>query len=221
MIATPRSRQETVAGLREIGIIPVIRADSTETAARIVDTLVEAGLGVIEVTMTVPDALGVIASVAGRFGRRIVLGAGTVTDADTARRVVEAGAEFIVTPCLVPEVVAVARAVSVAVLPGALSPTEVFTAFQAGADLVKVFPAQSVGGPEYIKALKGPFPAIPLVATGGVTLQTIGAFLKAGAAAVGVGGDLIPPSALKKGDYATIAGLAEKFLQAVKEARAQ
>jgi 2-dehydro-3-deoxyphosphogluconate aldolase/(4S)-4-hydroxy-2-oxoglutarate aldolase len=221
VIATPRSRQETVAGLREIGIIPVIRADSTETAARIVDTLVEAGLGVIELTMTVPDALGVIASVAGRFGRRIVLGAGTVTDADTARRVVEAGAEFIVTPCLIPEVVAVARAASVAMLPGALSPTEVFTAFQAGADLVKVFPAQSVGGPEYIKALKGPFPAIPLVPTGGVTLQTIGAFLKAGAAAVGVGGELISRDALKKGDYATIAGLAEKFLQAVKAARAQ
>lgn len=219
MIATPRSPQDTVAALREIGIIPVIRADSPETAVRIVDTLVEAGLGVIEVTMTVPDALGVIASVAGRFGRRIVLGAGTVTDADTARRVVAAGADFIVTPCLVPEVVATARAASVAVLPGALSPTEVFTAFQAGADLVKVFPAQSVGGPEYIKALKGPFPAIPLVPTGGVTLQTIGAFLKAGAAAVGVGGELISLSALKTGDYATIAGLAEKFLAAVREAR--
>lgn len=221
MIATPRSRQETVAALREVGIIPVIRADSTETAARIVDTLVEAGLGVIEVTMTVPDALGVIASVAGRFGRRIVLGAGTVTDAATARRVVEAGAEFIVTPCLIPEVVAAVRAASVAVLPGALSPTEVFTAFQEGADLVKVFPAQSVGGPDYIKALKGPFPAIPLVPTGGVNLQTIGAFLKAGAAAVGVGGELISRDALQKGDYATIAGLAEKFLQAVREARAQ
>ncbi|MBI1872664.1 MAG: 2-dehydro-3-deoxyphosphogluconate aldolase [Acidobacteria bacterium] len=126
---------------------------------------------------------------------------------------------MIVSPCLVAEVVAAAHAASVAVLPGALSPTEIFTAFQTGADLVKVFPAQSMGGPDYIKALRGPFPAIPLVPTGGVNLQTIGAFLKAGAAAVGVGGDLIPLSALKTGDYATIAGLAARFLQAVKDAR--
>jgi len=220
MIATPRPRQDTIAMLREIGIIPVIRADSAETAIRISETLVEAGLGVIELTMTVPDALGAIASVAARFGHRIVLGAGTVTDAATARQALDAGAEFLVTPCLVPEVISAARAASVAVLPGALTPTEVFGAFQAGADLVKVFPAQSVGGPEYIKALKGPFPAIPLVPTGGVNLQTIGAFLKAGAAAVGVGGELISREALKKGDYATIAALAQKFLQAVRDARA-
>lgn len=219
MMATPRPRDETITTLRAIGVIPVIRADSAEIAVRISETLIEAGLGVIELTMTVPDAIEAIALVASRFGHRIVLGAGTVTDALTVRRAVEAGAEFIVSPCVVPEVVAEARAASVAILPGALTPTEVFGAFQAGADLVKVFPAQSVGGPEYIKALKGPFPHIPLVPTGGVNLQTIGAFLKAGADAVGVGGELIPREALKNGDYRTIAGLARKFLDAVKDAR--
>jgi 2-dehydro-3-deoxyphosphogluconate aldolase/(4S)-4-hydroxy-2-oxoglutarate aldolase len=218
-IAAPRPSTETSAVISEVGIVPVIRTDSADTAARVAETLVEAGVGIVEVTMTVPDALGVIAAVARRFGRRIVLGAGTVTSAATARAAIEAGAEFLVSPCLVPEVIAAARAARVAVLPGALTPTEVFSAAQAGADFVKVFPAQNVGGPAYVRALKAPFPTIPLVPTGGVNLQTVGEFFKAGAAAVGVGGELVLKDAIKKGDYAAIGALAVKFLEAIKAAR--
>lgn len=218
-LAAPRPATETSAVISEVGIVPVIRTDSADTAARVAETLVEAGVGIVEVTMTVPDALGVIAAVARRFGRRIVLGAGTVTNAATARAAIDAGAEFLVSPCLVPEVIAAARAARVAVLPGALTPTEVFSAHQAGADFVKVFPAQNVGGPAYVRALKAPFPTIPLVPTGGVNLQTVGDFFKAGAAAVGVGGELVLKDAIKKADYAAIGALAVKFLEAIRDAR--
>ena len=179
----------------------------------------EAGLTVAEITMTVPGAIKAIASVAKRFGDKVLVGAGTVTDAETATRAVDAGAEFIVTPCLVPEVIDAARRADVAVLPGALTPTEVFEAFRLGGDMVKVFPAQNLGGASYLRALRGPFPQIPLVPTGGVTLDNVRAMFDAGAAAVGVGSELISKDALARRDYAAISALAAQFLAAVRKAR--
>jgi 2-dehydro-3-deoxyphosphogluconate aldolase / (4S)-4-hydroxy-2-oxoglutarate aldolase len=205
--------------LREVGIIPVIRADSAGAAVAVVEKLMEAGLTVAEITMTVPDAIEAIASVSKRFGGKVLVGAGTVTDAETVRRALDAGAEFIVSPCLVPDVIAAARRADVAVLPGALTPTEVFEAFRQGGDMVKVFPAQSVGGAAYLRALRGPFPDIPLVPTGGVTLDNVGEMFKAGAAAVGVGSEMISKDALARHDYAAIGALASRFLEAVSQAR--
>jgi 2-dehydro-3-deoxyphosphogluconate aldolase / (4S)-4-hydroxy-2-oxoglutarate aldolase len=215
-----RSRESVVATLREVGIIPVIRADSPGAAVAVVETLIEAGLTVAEITMTVPDAIEAIASVSKRFGSNVLVGAGTVTDADTVRRALDAGAEFIVSPCLVPDVIAEARRADVAVLPGALTPTEVFEAFRQGGDLVKVFPAQNVGGAAYLRALRGPLPEIPLVPTGGVTLDNVGEMFKAGAAAVGVGSEMISKDALARHDYATIGAIAARFLAAVRQSRA-
>jgi 2-dehydro-3-deoxyphosphogluconate aldolase / (4S)-4-hydroxy-2-oxoglutarate aldolase len=169
--------------------------------------------------MTVPDAIEAIASVSKRFGDKVLVGAGTVTDVETVRRALDAGAEFIVSPCLVPDVIAAARRADVAVLPGALTPTEVFEAFRQGGDMVKVFPAQSVGGAAYLRALRGPFPDIPLVPTGGVTLDNVGEMFKAGAAAVGVGSEMISKDALARHDYAAIGALASRFLEAVSQAR--
>jgi 2-dehydro-3-deoxyphosphogluconate aldolase/(4S)-4-hydroxy-2-oxoglutarate aldolase len=210
---------KSVATLRKVGIIPIIRASSADAAVAVAEALLQAGLTVAEITLTVPNAIDAIGAVAKRFPGKMLVGAGTVTDAETARRAAQAGAEFIVTPCLVPEVIEAAQRADVAVLPGALTPGEVFAAFRHGADMVKVFPAQSVGGAAYLRALRGPFPDIPLVPTGGVTLENLAALFQAGAAAVGVGTELISQDALARRDYAAIGALAKQFLAAVREAR--
>ncbi len=210
-----------ISTLREIGIIPVIRAESADAAVAVVEALMEAGLTVAEITMTVPGAIEAIASVARRFGDKVLVGAGTVTDAETVGRALDAGASFIVSPCLIPEVIAAARRADVTVMPGALTPTEVFDAFRLGGDMVKVFPAQSVGGAAYLRALRGPFPDIPLVPTGGVTLDSVRELFDAGAAAVGVGSELISKDALARRDYAAIGALATRFLAAASQARAR
>lgn len=199
----------------------MIRAESADVALAVVEALVEAGLTVAEVTMTVPGAIDAIASVKKRFADKVLVGAGTVTDAETARRAIDAGAEFIVSPCLVSEVIEAARRADVAVLPGALTPTEIFEAFQQGGDMVKVFPAQNVGGAAYLRALRGPFPDIPLVPTGGVTLENVCEMFDAGAVAVGVGSELISKEALARRDYAAIGTLGAQFLAALKKARAR
>lgn len=201
--------KQTVARLREVGIIPIIRATSADVVVPVAEALLQAGLPIVEITMTVPDAIKAIAAVAKRFPGKMLIGAGTVTDAETCKRAVGAGAEFVVTPCLVPEVIAAAHRADVAVLPGALTPTEVFEAFRSGGDMVKVFPIQSVGGAAYLRALRGPFPDIPLVPTGGVTLENVAEMFKAGAAAVGVGTELIST------DYGAIGARAKQFLAAV------
>jgi len=210
---------KTVSTLREVGIIPIIRASSADAVMPVAEALLQAGLPVVEITLTVPNAIDAIGAVAKRFAGKLLVGAGTVTDAESARRAAEAGAEFIVTPCLVREVIEAARRADVAVLAGALTPTEVFEAFRAGGDMVKVFPAQSVGGAAYLRALRGPFPNIPLVPTGGVTLDNIADMFKAGAAAVGVGTELISQDALNRRDYAAIGAVAKRFLAAVRQAR--
>ena len=218
-MASRRQKQEVLAALRGGGIVPVIRADSADTALRIVDALVSGGIRTLEITMTVPDAIGAIKAVSDRFGSSVLLGAGTVTSRALAEGSLDAGAEFLVTPCVVPDVIAVAKERDVAVLPGAMTPTEVFTAWSAGGDIVKIFPASNVGGASYLKALKGPFPQIPLCPTGGVNLQTIGEFVKAGASAVGVGGELVSKAAIDAGDYGKITELAKQYVAALAAAR--
>lgn len=220
MTASIRSKAVVLQQLMADGLVPVIRADSAAIALRIVEALVEGGIRTLEITMTVPDAMDAIAGVADRFGGAVLLGAGTVTNGELAEGAIDAGAEFLVTPCVVPEVIALAKDRDVAVLPGALTPTEVFTAWSLGGDIIKIFPASNVGGASYLKALKGPFPQIPLCPTGGVNLQTIGDFVKAGASAVGVGGELISKTAIDKGDFAQITTLARQYVAALKAARA-
>jgi 2-dehydro-3-deoxyphosphogluconate aldolase / (4S)-4-hydroxy-2-oxoglutarate aldolase len=215
-----QGRSKAVIALRDIGVIPIIRASSADVAMPVAEALLQAGLPVAEITMTVPNAIDAIRAVAKRFAGMILVGAGTVTDADTARRAIDAGAVFIVTPCLVPAVIDAVRRADVAVLPGALTPGEVLAAFRAGGDMVKVFPVQSVGGAAYLRALRAPFPDIPLVPTGGVTLENTAAMFTAGAVAVGVGTELISKDALARRDYAAIGALARQFLAAVRQARA-
>ncbi len=212
--------KQTVSRLREVGVIPIIRASSADVVVPVAEALLHGGLSVVGITLTVPKAIDAIGAGAKRFAGKVLLGAGTVTDAETARRAVDAGAEFIVTPCLVPEVIEAAQRAGVAVLPGALTPGEVFEAFRLGGDMVKVFPVQSVGGAAYLRALRGPFPDIPLVPTGGVSLENMAELLKAGAAAVGVGTELISKDALDRRDYAAIGALAKQFVAAVRQARA-
>ena len=214
-----RSKDEALAQLGEDGIVPVIRAESAAIAVQVAEALVEGGIRTLEITMTVPDAMSAIRAVATRFGTAVLLGAGTVTSRELAEGAIDAGAEFLVTPCVVTDVIAVASERGIAVLPGALTPTEVFTAWSAGGDIIKVFPAANVGGAAYIKALRAPFPQIPLCPTGGVNLQTIAEFIKAGAVAVGVGGELISKTAIEQGDFAQITALARQYVHALETAR--
>ena len=211
---------KTAQRLREIGIIPIIRAPSADAVVPVAEALLQAGLPVVEITFTVPNATQAITAVAKRFSGKLLLGAGTVTDAAMCQRAVDAGAEFIVTPSLVREVIEAARRAGVPVLPGALTPTEIFEAHRLGGDMVKVFPVQSVGGAAYLRALRGPFPNIPLVPTGGVTLENMTEMFKAGAAAVGVGTELISKDALDRRDYAAIGARAKQFLAVARQARA-
>ena len=214
-----RAKSAVLEQLTADALIPVIRADSPEVALRVVEALVDGGITTLEITMTVPDALTAIGRVAEKFGHSVLLGAGTVTTGAMAEGALDAGAEFLVTPCLVPEVIEVARRNGVAVLPGAITPTEVFTAWSLGGDIIKIFPASHVGGASYLKALKGPFPQIPLCPTGGVNLTTIAEFVKAGAVAVGVGGELVSKAAIDAGDYAQITSLAKQFVAALRATR--
>jgi 2-dehydro-3-deoxyphosphogluconate aldolase/(4S)-4-hydroxy-2-oxoglutarate aldolase len=214
-----RSRMEVLEQLRAGGLVPVIRADSAALAQRVTEALVEGGVRTIEITMTVPDAIAAIRSVSARFGDRVLLGAGTVTDRTMALEALAAGAEFLVTPCVVPEVIAVARDQQIAVLPGAMTPTEVFTAWKLGGDVIKIFPASHVGGASYLKALKAPFPQIEFCPTGGVNLETIASFFEAGAVAVGVGGELVLKGAVASGAFHRITDLARQFAEAVARAR--
>ena len=213
------SREKIAAAIMETGIIPVIRASSAELALRAAEAVYRGGIRTVEITMTVPGAIHVMEKVAERLGGKMLLGAGTVLDAETARAALLAGAEFLVSPSLKLGVIEVAHRYSKPAIPGALTPTEVLTAWEAGADFVKVFPAGNVGGPKYIRALKAPFPHIELIPTGGVNLETAIDFLLAGAAALGVGNDLVDPKALAAGKVDIIEDNARKFLECVRQAR--
>jgi 2-dehydro-3-deoxyphosphogluconate aldolase / (4S)-4-hydroxy-2-oxoglutarate aldolase len=205
--------------IRDTGLLPVVRAESADLAMRAVEAIMAGGLNVLEVTMTVPGAVRVIEELADRYGNEALIGAGTVLDAETARACMLAGAQFIVSPSLNEDTIACCRRYGVAILPGALTPTEVVRAWQAGADAVKVFPAGAVGGASYIKALKAPLPQVELVPTGGVSLKTAADFIKAGAMALGVGADLIDTKALREDQSQLITERARQFLQIVRDAR--
>jgi 2-dehydro-3-deoxyphosphogluconate aldolase/(4S)-4-hydroxy-2-oxoglutarate aldolase len=219
-MAMTRSRSETLPQLMAAGLVPVVRAESSDIALRVTEALVSGGVAAIEITMTVPGALDVIRAIVARFGADVLVGAGTVTEVAMLDGALDAGAQFIVSPAVVPGVVTAAHARDVTVLPGALTPTEVLMAWQLGGDIIKIFPASHVGGASYLKALKGPFPHIRFCPTGGVTLDTIEAFVRAGAVAVGVGGELVSRAAIDAGDYARITTLAQQFVSALARARA-
>ncbi|HXT57341.1 MAG TPA: bifunctional 4-hydroxy-2-oxoglutarate aldolase/2-dehydro-3-deoxy-phosphogluconate aldolase [Pirellulales bacterium] len=200
------------------GIVAIIRADDGSRLADVALALVAGGVEVMEVTFTVPKAHRVLETVADRLGDKILLGAGTVLDPETARIAMLAGAEFIVSPAVNLEVIRCCRRYDKLIFPGALTPTEVLSAWEAGADIVKIFPSE-VTGPGYLKALGGPLPQIRLMPTGGVNLETAAAFLKAGACALGVGGSLVESKAVAAGDMARIESLARQYVKIVDDTR--
>jgi 2-dehydro-3-deoxyphosphogluconate aldolase / (4S)-4-hydroxy-2-oxoglutarate aldolase len=206
--------------LEAAGIIPVLRASSFKEAMGLVEALVAGGITVMEVTMTVPGAIDVLRELKRSYGSRLLLGAGTVIDAAECEATIDAGAEFVVSPSFHPDVVAQTKGRGKVSLPGALTPSEVITAWRAGADFVKVFPCSAMGGASYLKALKAPFPFLRLVPTGGVNLQTAASFLDAGASALGVGGDLVNAAALAEGKPELITNAARAYLDVVARTRA-
>jgi 2-dehydro-3-deoxyphosphogluconate aldolase/(4S)-4-hydroxy-2-oxoglutarate aldolase len=213
------NKAETLRRIIEIGIIPVVRAQSADEAMRAIEAIKAGGVSVVEITMTVPGALRLIEEVARRYDTDAIVGAGTVLDAETARACILAGARFIVSPALDLQTIACCHRYSIVAMPGAMTPTEVLTAWSAGADLVKVFPASALGGAAYIKNLKAPLPQIEFVPTGGVSLQTAADFIKAGATALGVGTDLVDTKALRDGNDQLLTERARQFVHIVKEAR--
>ncbi|HWQ54210.1 MAG TPA: bifunctional 4-hydroxy-2-oxoglutarate aldolase/2-dehydro-3-deoxy-phosphogluconate aldolase [Bryobacteraceae bacterium] len=215
------TRKEVLSFITEVGIVPVVRTNSAESAVKAVEAIYRGGVRAAEITMTVPGAIKALEKVADLFGGKIVLGAGTVLDPETARACMLAGAEFFVTPALNVKTIEMAKRYSKVICPGALTPTEVITAWDAGADIVKIFPCGNVGGAKYIKALKGPFPQVEMIPTGGVNLETAGDFLKAGACAVAVGGELVDAKSIKEGRYEAIEQKAKQYLEAVARARAE
>jgi 2-dehydro-3-deoxyphosphogluconate aldolase/(4S)-4-hydroxy-2-oxoglutarate aldolase len=213
--------KEILAFITEVGIVPVVRTTSAESAIQAVEAIYNGGIRAAEITMTVPGAVRALEKVADRFGGKIVLGAGTVLDPETARICMLAGAEFFVTPNLRLSTIEMVKRYSKVICPGALSPTEVLTAWESGADVVKIFPCGNVGGAKYIKALKGPFPHIEMIPTGGVNLETAGDFLKAGACAVAVGGELVDAKSVKEGRFDVIEDRARQYLAAIAKARSE
>jgi 2-dehydro-3-deoxyphosphogluconate aldolase / (4S)-4-hydroxy-2-oxoglutarate aldolase len=212
------TKREVLARIRELGVVPVVRAESADEAAQAIDAIRAGGIDVLEITMTVPGAVGLIEQLGRRYPEAVV-GAGTVLDPETARACILAGARFVVSPALNLETIACCHRYGVAVAPGTLTPTEVVAAWQAGADMVKVFPCGAVGGASYIKALKAPLPQIELVPTGGVNLKTAGDFIKAGASALGVGADLVDTKALREGYAGVVTERARQFVEIVRTAR--
>ena len=210
---------ETVQRIKELGIVPIVRTTDADSAIRSVEAICEGGIPCAEITMTVDGAIHALERVADKLGDRIILGAGTVLDPETARACMLAGAEFFVTPSLNLKTIEMVKRYSKAAFPGALTPTEIVTAWQAGADAIKVFPCSALGGAKYIKALKGPFPQIEFVPTGGVNLETVGDFLAAGCCAVGVGSDLIDNRTIQQGKYEVFVERARQFRQKIAEAR--
>jgi 2-dehydro-3-deoxyphosphogluconate aldolase/(4S)-4-hydroxy-2-oxoglutarate aldolase len=213
------NKTEVIQRIKEVGVIPVVRASSEEEAIMVVEAIKAGGLPVLEITMTVPGAVQVIETLSARYGNAAIVGAGTVLDPESARACIRAGAQFIVSPALNLETIACCRELDVTVMPGALTPTEVVRAWNAGADLVKVFPASAMGGANYIKSLKAPLPQIELVPTGGVTLANAAGFIEAGAAALGVGTDLVDITAIRLGRLEKITQAARAFIEAVRIAR--
>jgi len=212
------TREEIRARILGVGIIPAVRVYSESEALFAAEAVCSSGIPIVELTMTIPGAIGVIAQLT-RYRTDIIVGAGTISDVETACRCLDAGASFLTTPGLDLEIVDFALKRNVAVLPGALTPGEIMAAWKAGCEFVKVFPCAQLGGPDYIRALKAPFPQIPLVASGGVNQKNAGDYIRAGAAALGIGQHLIHQNAIKKRQREWIHELARRYTNMVNEAR--
>jgi 2-dehydro-3-deoxyphosphogluconate aldolase/(4S)-4-hydroxy-2-oxoglutarate aldolase len=213
------NRQAIVARIETTGIVPIIRSSSTDLAARAAHAVLASGIDIVEITMNVPDALPLLRRLRGQIGPDVLLGAGTVLDADTARACIEAGAQFIVAPGLDVETIRAAHSLDRPCLPGALSPTEVITAWRAGADMVKVFPCSAVGGADYVRSLRGPLPDVKILATGGVNLDTAADFIAAGATVLGVGAGVIDLKLLEPAGAAAVTERFVRFMEIVQSAR--
>jgi len=213
------TKNEVLRGIEEIGLVPVVRARSAEFAIRAVEAVLAGGVSIFEITMTVPNAVSVIEKLSAKFGSRALIGAGTVLSAGDAKACIDAGARFIVSPGFDAATVEAVRAKDIAVMPGALTPTEVIAAWKAGADMVKIFPCSAMGGAKYLKALRGPLPQVKLLPTGGVSLTTVHEYIAAGAAALGVGSELVDEAALEAGQDAALTERASALLAAVRSAR--
>jgi 2-dehydro-3-deoxyphosphogluconate aldolase / (4S)-4-hydroxy-2-oxoglutarate aldolase len=213
------TREQAVAKIREVGLIPIVRAASAKHALMAAEAVCAGGIPIVEITMTVPGAIDLISQLAKSLGNEILIGAGTVLDAETAQRCIDAGAELIVSPGL--DVLTVQHVTRQGKLmaAGALTPTEIIQAWKAGSDFVKIFPCGSVGGAKYIKALKAPFPQIPMIPTGGVSLETAADLIRAGADALGVGAELVSAAALQSGNTKEITESARKYVAIIREAR--
>jgi 2-dehydro-3-deoxyphosphogluconate aldolase/(4S)-4-hydroxy-2-oxoglutarate aldolase len=213
------SKEDHLRRVLDGGIVAIVRSPDSAQLVEVARALYDGGISVIEITMSVPDALEVMRQVRHALGDKLLLGAGTVLDGETARAVLLAGAEFIVAPTLNLEVVRLCQRYDKLVMPGAFTPTEILTAWEAGADIVKVFPADCVG-PAFFKALRGPLPQVRLMPTGGVDLDTAADFLRAGACCLGVGSQLVDPKAVAAGDFGRLQDLARRYAEAVRQARA-
>jgi 2-dehydro-3-deoxyphosphogluconate aldolase / (4S)-4-hydroxy-2-oxoglutarate aldolase len=211
---------QILSSIIDIGIVPVVRTATADQALKAIEAIYRGGIRSAEITMTVAGALKALEKVADEFGDKIILGAGTVLDPETARSCMLAGAQFFVTPNLRLSTIEICKRYSKAICCGALTPTEVITAWEAGSDVIKIFPADSVGGAKYIKALKGPLPQVEMIPTGGVNVDTAGDFLRAGACAVAVGGELVNAKLIADGNYDAIEERARQLLAAVRKARA-
>jgi 2-dehydro-3-deoxyphosphogluconate aldolase / (4S)-4-hydroxy-2-oxoglutarate aldolase len=211
--------EQAIHKIGKIGIIPVVRAATVEEANRAVEAICAGGIPIIEITMTVPNAVSLIGEVAQRYGSDVLVGAGTVTSPEQAELCIRAGAEFLVSPGLAVPVLSVAQASDKLAIPGALTPTELMNAHERGARLIKIFPCGNVGGPKYLRALKAPFPTAELIPTGGVSLINAAEFIAAGAFALGVGADLVDSKALRDGNPEQITAVARELVRAVAAAR--
>ncbi|MGA3137099.1 MAG: bifunctional 4-hydroxy-2-oxoglutarate aldolase/2-dehydro-3-deoxy-phosphogluconate aldolase [Terracidiphilus sp.] len=211
--------ETTAQVIERVGLVPVLRARSAAQAHAVVKAMIAGGVTVVEVTMTVPGALDVLKELKREYGTKLLLGSGTVTTAAQAQATIDAGAEFVVSPSLHPEVISETKKSGKLSIPGALTPTEVITAWEAGADYVKIFPCSAVGGASYLKSLLAPFPHLKLIPTGGVTLETAESFLRAGARALGVGSDLVNLAAIEAGRPETITETARAYLHLLAQVR--
>lgn len=212
----PETTQQII---ERVGLIPVLRAKSIAQGRAVVDAMIAGGVTIVEVTMTVPGAIDLIRELRREYGSQLLLGSGTVTTADQTQATIDAGAEFVVSPSLHPDVISITKANKKISCPGALTPTEAITAWNAGADYVKIFPCSAVGGASYLKSLLAPFPHLKLIPTGGVTLSTAAGFIQSGARALGVGSDLVNLAAIDAGHPETITETAKAYLQTLAAAR--
>ncbi len=210
---------EAIVAIRRIGIVPAVRVPNADYARRAVAAIVEGSISVVEIPVTVPDVYKIIPELKERYAGKILIGAGTVIDAEAAERSIDAGAQFIVSPCLNLDVIAYCKQRDVAILPGALTPTEIVIAWKAGADCIKVFPVSAMGGVDYFKALRAPLPEVPLMPMGGVNIENAARYIQAGALAVGVGSDLVDVTSLSQNCDDALIRKAITYVTRIQEAR--